>query len=730
MLSPSLLRHPRLPLCTSARALLALLALSLLAGCGDGGVKSAGGEDASVDTTGCLIDPSRDPASAVPLEMETMVGQRRAKVEGQICPRGDVDWYSLDVPEGADLIDLTAGYPSSPTRVSIVAQLFSEGGMTPIPDGEITDTRSGTRKGTISSTVRVPAPGRYLIAVRDAASSESDSLGSYVLSAVTAKDPDTHEPNDAPGAARDPDGKPGWLAYRGDHDRYKVTLPPGSALIGIHITNPMPSQRVLHYALQDAKGTSIGEGDAPPAAKALDLLRLVPGGAAGDYLVDLSAPMGSAPDRRPEVGYTIALEAKPELDANEMQPGGRNDSGTAATCLSGGGPADPKTGCASPYMGGAAGFQARGQIGALGDRDYFRFDVSGGVPAVVEIAVTLGNPGIQLALDLLVPHATSPCTKDSECAAINVQCKSDSDCELSHSCLPAAVYPFCPNGQACRLCAGASACVPLDKPGGKTVCAAPEYLIHDAAVMPGGKLRTAQPVFTTGPRYLVVHDYQDDAFDYGNEYSIDVRFSPEPDAGDQPPAAAMRNNFYNPYPMQNDDLRPSQARAKDISDDLLAGRAISGFISYASDEDWFSFRHPCPKLDCGLVFEWTQPGPSAVRAAFLMRRDDLGIHESWTYGGQVPTVALPGPVTDTFGDGDCHECSFGSARYGGKSYYLQVRAVGGNSWDGSGAGSYSFRLKAVNPGCPLSCSEAGTPMTPVCGCWCAAEKRCPPGPAL
>ena len=192
----------------------------------------------------------------------------------------------------------------------------------------------------------------------------------------------------------------------------------------------------------------------------------------------------------------------------------------------------------------------------------------------------------------------------------------------------------------------------------------------------------------------------------------------------------MRNNFYNPYPMQDDDLRPSQARARDVSDDLLGGRPITGFLSYSSDEDWFSFRHPCPKMDCGLVFEWTQPGPSAVRVAFLMRRDDLAIHESWTYSGQVPTPALPGPVTAAFGEGDCHECSFASAKYGGKSYYLQVRAVGGKSWDASGSGAYGFRLKAVNPGCPLNCGEAGTPMMPVCGCYCAALMKCPPGPAL
>jgi hypothetical protein len=332
---------------------------------------------------------------------------------------------------------------------------------------------------------------------------------------------------------------------------------------------------------------------------------------------------------------------------------------------------------------------------------------------------------MQLAIDLLVPHAGSKCSKDEECAAINLPCKDDSDCELSHSCLPAASYTFCAGGQPCRLCAGAGACVPVDKPGGKKVCAAPQYLVHDTKGT--NALRTAQPLFQAGPYYVVIHDFQDDAFAYGVDYSLDVSVSPEPDPLDQSPTPSMRNNFYDPYPMQDQNLAPSQARARDVTDDLAAGRAITGLISYASDEDWFSFKHPCPKMNCGLVFEWTQPGPSPVRLAVLMRRDDQMLHESFTYNGQVPTSALPGPVTLTFGEGDCHECSFASATYAGGRYYLQIRAVGSNSWDGSGAGAYSLRLKAVTPGCPVQCSEAGTPMMPVCGCYCAAEKQCPPG---
>jgi len=80
---------------------------------------------------------------------------------------------------------------------------------------------------------------------------------------------------------------------------------------------------------------------------------------------------------------------------------------------------------------------------------------------------------------------------------------------------------------------------------------------------------------------------------------------------------AGRNNFYNPYPIQTTNLAPSQARAKDITAQINAGTSITGFISYQSDEDWYWFEHPCPGQDCGLVFEYVQPGPSPVRPVFL-----------------------------------------------------------------------------------------------------------------
>jgi hypothetical protein len=114
-----------------------------------------------------------------------------------------------------------------------------------------------------------------------------------------------------------------------------------------------------------------------------------------------------------------------------------------------------------------------------------------------------------------------------------------------------------------------------------------------------------------------------------------------------------------------------------------------------------------------------------VRPAFIVRKADMTIHESWTYTGATAPAQLSGPVTATFGAGDCHECSFAAKAYTG-IYYLQVRDVGEQHWDYSSGGQYSFRLSSQVTGCPTQCSE----WSGGCGCFCKSLNMCPASPAL
>ncbi len=698
-----------------------ILALGLAAisvACSDDKKPGGGGASGSGGTTGnCVQETSKDAASAVKLPSGMAVS-------GMVCPLGDVDFFSIDVPAGQPLLDVSAGYPMSTTRVALSLGLFAADGTTPVANGQAADTMPDDGMSSVSTTFKVPAAGTYMLSVRDAGDRARDDLNTYSLRATPAADPDTHEPNDTAADAKAPDGMPGWLSYQGDKDLFRISAPAGTPLVNIVLENGMAARAVVRYKLLSAAGATIAEGMSNPG-QMLNEQRALPG--AGDYLIEITQEAGRAPDHRPEAAYRLSVLGLAEGDPNEGAM--RNDTAATATPLG------------MPFAGMAVVYPTKtGQIGSSGDRDFFRVDVGSGAPAVVEISASMVASTVPLAVDLVGVHAASACMTDDDCEGIKVPCDSsradhgDGDCELSHSCLPEGNYAQCEGGRGgapCSLCAGARLCVPGS--GGAKACAYTQFQMRDMnGGADGAALKTAQPIFTAGPAYVVVHAYQDRVFESGKDYALNVTVAPEPDAGDQ---GMMRNNFYNPYPQQMDDLGQSRMRARDIDMEIAAGMDVTGFISYASDQDWFSFHHPCPGMTCGLEWEFVQPGPSAVRMAFLMRAGG-SLHESWTYTGATPTTMLAGPVTEVFGDGagNCRECSLAKANQGmGDAdfrFYLQVRDAHADDWDYSARGQYKFRLRAKPMGCPSNCSFGPAVNGDSCYCYCADTMSCPPQPDL
>jgi hypothetical protein len=668
--------------------------------------------DADVASNGCIADPSKAAASALPLA----VGD---KAVGMICPRSDQDFYTIEVGQGMNLLDVNLAYPSALSKVVLQARLFEADAITQVPNAAASDTDSTDGKNSVVTTFAVPKPGSYILRVGDANDASSDSVNSYVLQVATALDPDTHEANDTAALAKAADSAPGYFSSVGDVDIYQVTIANSGSLLQMKVTNPGAAKATIQYEIMDTALNLLGTGEVAPAATAMDLTRPAP--KSGQLLVSLHYPTGSAPDHRPEAGYSLVLGEISETDSNDRPP--RNDTPATATCLSGAG-----TPCPAVYSGSAVTFKTQsGTIGSRGDRDYFVVRATS-APAVVAATLRAPATAMDLALDILVPHLPSTCKADADCNVLAGSCTTDDDCELSHHCIDAKAGACATT--TCRQCAGAGRCLALPDSPGQSACGVTIYSALDSdGGMTTGKdgfnvVRTAQPVFAVGPVFVVVHDNKDDQYDPGLVYSLDVQIVPEPDPMDNSTDPASRNNFFNPYPIQSTNLKPSQARAKDISAQITAGTSIVGFISYQSDEDWFSFAHPCPGTNCGLVFEWVQPGPSPVRPVFLMRRDDLSLHESWTYAGTLPTTVA---ITDQFGDGDCTECSFASAKHVASGstpyrYYLQVRDAGADDWDFTPSGRYEFRLKSLTPGCPTSCSEEGAG---ICECFCKAQNQCP-----
>lgn len=684
---------------------------------GCGASKKEGDLDADLASSGCIADVSKAVDSALTLATGD-------KAVGMICPRGDNDFYVVQVGAGTNLIDVSLAYPSALSKVVLQARLFEADGVTQVANAIASDTDSKDGKSALATTFAVPKPGAYVLRVGDANDANADSVNSYVLQVGTAADPDTHEPNDTAAQAKPADGVRGFFSSAGDVDLYAITIAGAGSLLQMKVNNPAAAKATIAYEILDSALTILGTGEIPPAANTADLTRPAP--KTGPLLVALHYPAGSAPDRRPEAGYTIALAEIAETDANDLPT--RNDTPVAATCLAG-----ASTPCAAVFSGTAVSFKTQsGSIGSRGDRDTFVARATS-APGVLSATLRFPPTAMDMALDILVPHAASACKVDADCRVLAGTCTTDDDCELSHHCIDAKAGAC--TSSACRQCAGAGVCLPLPDSPGQSACG---VIIYSAIDGDGGMktgadgfntVRTAQPIFAAGPVYVVVHDNKDDQYDPALIYSLDVQIAPEPDAFDNSTDPAARNNFYNPYPLQSTNLKPSMARAKDITAQLATASGVTGYISYQSDEDWFWFAHPCPASDCGLVFEWLQPGPSAVRPLFFMRREDLSLHESWTYTGTVPTTV---PILNEFGDGDCTECSFASAKHvatGGApyKYYLQIRDAGSDDWDFTPSGRYQFRLKTITPGCPASCSEGSAG---ICGCFCKAQNQCPAGPAF
>lgn len=692
-----------------------LSAVLASAGCGSS-KKEDENLDADVTTNGCQVDPSKGADTAVPLA----VGE---KAVGMLCPRADQDFFAVTVASGTNLLDVNASYPSALSKVALQVRLYEADGVTQVPNASASDADASDGKNAVATTFAVPKPGAYIVRVSDATDANSDSVNSYVLQVAGAADPDTHEPNDVIAQAKAADGVPGYFSALGDVDIYQITIANAGSLLQMKVSNPATAKASIAYEIMDAAQTLLATGEVPPAATPADLTRPAP--KTGQLLIALHYPASSTPDRRPEAAYTIALAEIAESDPNDAPP--RNDTPGTASCLAG-----ASSPCAATFSGAAAAFKTQtGTIGSRGDRDYFLARATA-APGVIEATLRAPATTMDLALDIMIPNLTSPCKTDADCKVYAGACTSDDDCELSHHCIDAKAGACATT--TCRQCAAAGVCLALPDSPGQSACGVTIYstLDSDGGAKTGADgfntLRTAQPVFTAGPVYVVVHDNKDDQYDPALMYSLDVQIAPEPDPMDNLDAAS-RNNFYNPYPLQSTDLEPSQKRAKDITAQITAGTPIEGYISYQSDEDWFWFPHPCPGTNCGLVFEWIQPGSSPVRPVFFLRRDDLGLHESWTYTGTLPVVA---PITAIFGDGDCTECSFASARHTASGttpykYYLQVRDSGADDWDFSANGRYQFRLTTVTPGCPASCSEGAAG---VCECFCKAQNMCPAGPAF
>jgi hypothetical protein len=639
-------------------------------------------------------------------------------IYNKICYEGTSNWYYINVPSGSTLLDITGGYSSAVnTSVNLDIKVYYKSNGTTLTQLQELVASNGADAGggsSIQTTIHAVQPGDYYIQASDQSNMNFDMTNAYSLDVDYAVDPDTHEPNDTFMDAKVSDSKPGWLAYLGDLDIFKTQANAGD-LLTLSITNPLSASASIQYEIASSSGMTLYSNTAPQSNEPFNTTLAVT--ETGTYYVTLSYPTGAIPSHAQSSAYTFSFGSRTNPDTIN------NHSLTTAMCPGGGsGP------CSMSFSGSDVKLPSvSSYITVPGQRDFYRIDVASGAALVLGVTLTASaSTPVKYAVDILAQDPNSPCTANSQCEAMNSTCDysindagvaTTLQCELSHACLPPANYHFCPGTSNCSLCQGAGLCDPTN------VCLVPEFL---SAFSPSGKkiggptVKTAQPLFTNGTYYINVHDDSYANVDLSHPYTLTLEMAPEQDQYDQSSDPSKRNNFYEPYPNNMIDQHPNEKLAVPIT----LGTQVNGWISYASDSDWFSFQHPCPGMNCALDFEWNQPGPSPVDVAFFVLNEDLTQHEAFAYVGD-PTK-LTAPSHGSFNNQSCEECSFASDTEGDGgpyTYYIRIAAVDPTTWDYTSGGEYNFTLTKGADGCPAACSMATDPAT--CRCYCASTMSCP-----
>ena len=179
-----------------------------------------------------------------------------AAVEAQILPRGDADWYVVDVPAAGELrVDLEA----APPELDFYARVWNA-------DHQVVADWQGAPGpgGGLAGRFPLPRAGKYWIEAVDG-SSDAESAQPFKLAVDFAIAPDPFEPNDSPGAAvpLPSTATVTPVIYpRGEADWYKVWAPaPG--LLTVTATGVPP---VLDIAMRvwDSSGRVVRDWVVPP----------------------------------------------------------------------------------------------------------------------------------------------------------------------------------------------------------------------------------------------------------------------------------------------------------------------------------------------------------------------------------------------------------------------------------------------------------------------------------
>ena len=228
-----------------------------------------------------------------------------AAVEARVVPRGDADWYTVDVPAAGELrVDVE----NVPPEIDLNARVWNTDHQV------VADWQGGARPGgALAARFPLPVAGRYWIEMTDGNNdAESSQPFNVAVDFVAADDP--FEPNNNAGAASPVPIKSELtpsIYPRGDADWYKVWVPtPG--LLSVKATG-VPQALDLAIRLWDLNGRVVRDWALPPRPGG-DTVLEAELAEPGTYLIETSDGNSDAAAVEP---FRLSTDFRPVADALE-----------------------------------------------------------------------------------------------------------------------------------------------------------------------------------------------------------------------------------------------------------------------------------------------------------------------------------------------------------------------------------------------------------------------------
>ncbi len=632
-----------------------------------------------VDTGAVDTEPDTDSACPWDDDSAQAPTEVQGEVQGYLCPRGDQDWYRVQLGGQEELLQVSLSLgdaPISPVQLTWAVWEATGAEVVGQPGAE-----EQAEAGAPLSLVHGLEPGTWLVQVRDVGGDDEDTRHPYTLSVQGLEDPDDNEPNDQQSQATPLGSAPtsGQISFRGDVDWFVVSVEDRS-LVSVGLTAPTGDMEPAIEVL-DAEGEVVVRTSNPAGGSQPTELEWTTGAeVGGDWHVVVSDDDGDASDL--DQVYTLLVSTRPDPDDNEP-----NDHPDQATPL----------GSAACGPGSSTLAPVGGYLATTGDVDWFEVDLSSCEAGVLEARVTSAGElpeGLDPELRLVREVPGEGCAMDQDCAELSLTCSEDMQCSLyGNTCLGS------------HHCAGAGVCLPSG------LCAA--KLVGEVDEDGDGAATLTAPLRSWDKLWLAVGDHRGDARSADHAYSLAVSVIDDPDPHEPsdhytggPPAgsqASWHAGYASELPVRDcdGDLLPEDQDCCDGPEDFT-----TGWLSWAYDQDWYRYPHPCPGEDC-MVRVHLQGDAGPVE---LYTRVFTGT-SAW-YDNLFDAVDLgdSAAVSAVFGGlEEEDECYYAWQGHEGEPfwYYVSVRDTvyrsasepTGGTWDASTDQSYGLCVEKVASGC-------------------------------